>query len=397
MLKGCLAGFGAIDFRFDLPSKDPAGPTISIFLHDIQESVPVAGDGERALIAQPDHGELEATHVQCCYKISYWNLNSDNGERQPDNQPLMVMNSVLNALLNHRELKDIPGSHCRIASTQDSFNGNSGFWQPINNKPKLSFSYFVIAPLLIKGQKAETTTPPFFQENVENNNLTASGDLATDLAPSLRLTNSDEMSTSSALEMALLLNNHVLFAQTEQPISHTSQMNTVQTEFEINSPFNQQDFIGKSDEVSTPSALEMAPSLNNQDFPAQPEQPISHASQMNTIQAELEMNSPYNQQYFIEKTEHRLTVELLTTLQQSVMMHEVAINVRLKVCPLIKDQQIGVSVMLTGKVAQSTLYEISRIMQRWLQYGVDDYALGQINVLAWQHEEFAPITADYLN
>lgn len=165
----------------------------------------------------------------------------------------------------------------------------------------------------------------------------------------------------------------------------------------MNPPYNQQNFIGKSDEVSTPSALEVEPSLNNQDLPAQTEQPISHVSQMNTVQTEFGMNSPYNQQDFIGKTEHRLTVELLTTLQQSVMMHEVAINLRLKVCPLIKDQQIGVSVILTGKVAQSTLYEISRIMQRWLQYGVDDYALGQINVLAWQHEEFAPITADYLN
>ncbi|WP_440974370.1 DUF4255 domain-containing protein [Pseudomonas koreensis] len=154
----------ACDIRFDLPEEEPGLPTISVFMYDIQEDVQMRGSERRTFVQGSSAYEPGCAHVQCCYRITYWNQKQGKGgdidAAQPSNQALLIMNRVLNALLNNRELPNIPNSYSRIMTPTDGLNTLGNFWQAMDNKPKLSLSYAVTVPVKLYGPKSSGSLTP---------------------------------------------------------------------------------------------------------------------------------------------------------------------------------------------------------------------------------------------
>lgn len=154
----------ACDIRFDLPEEEPGSPTISVFLYDIQEDVQMRSGERRAFSSGLNNYEPGCAHVQCNYRITYWNQKQGKGgdinAALPGSQALLVMNRVLNALLNNRELPAIPNSYSRVMAPSDGLNTLGHFWQAMDNKPKLSLSYAVTVPIKLYGKKASGSLTP---------------------------------------------------------------------------------------------------------------------------------------------------------------------------------------------------------------------------------------------
>lgn len=162
-----------LHIRFDLPEEEPGTPTISIFLYDVQEDLQMRSGERRAFLRGKEHYEPGVAHVQCCYRITYWNQkqgkSADTDAAQPGNQALKVMNRVLIALLNNRELPGM-SSYCRVIPPSEGLNSLGNFWQAMDNKPKLSFSYLVTVPLKLYGPP-QAPVNPVCVANVEVMNM----------------------------------------------------------------------------------------------------------------------------------------------------------------------------------------------------------------------------------
>lgn len=154
----------ACDIRFDLPSEEPGCPTISVFLYDIQEDVQMRNGDRRNFIKGSQDYEPGCAHVQCFYRITYWHQKQGSGGdtdgAKPNSQAVVVINRVLNALLNNRELPTIASSYSRIMAPSDGLNTLGNFWQAMDNKPKLSISYAVTVPIQLYGRKTEGSMKP---------------------------------------------------------------------------------------------------------------------------------------------------------------------------------------------------------------------------------------------
>ena len=137
-----------IDIRFDLPdpANPPPEPIVSVFLYNIFEDLELRLGESRAFKA----GQLHPGKVNvCCYYIiTYWDRHDAGTNSAPsgaaDNQAMLVMNQVLNALINSRQLASIPGAYARIIPPKDQgLSSLANFWQSLGNKPRLLLNYVV--------------------------------------------------------------------------------------------------------------------------------------------------------------------------------------------------------------------------------------------------------------
>lgn len=138
-----------VDIRFDLPelNSPPIQPTISVFLYDMHEDMVLNMAESRQYIG----GVLRPVSINMCcnYLIMYWDKVAAEGSPDggPRNQTIIVMNQVLNALLNHRQLNEFPGAFTRVNQPKERLNSLGNFWQSLGNRPRLLLNYAVTIPV----------------------------------------------------------------------------------------------------------------------------------------------------------------------------------------------------------------------------------------------------------
>lgn len=138
-----------VDIRFDLPDpgSPPIKPTVSVFLYDMHEDLLLKSSESRAYIL----GRLAPARVNVCcnYLIMFWDKPATEGSSGGGarNQAILVMNQVLNALINNRQLKDLPGAFTRVMPPPEGLNSFGSFWQALGNRPRLVLNYAVTVPI----------------------------------------------------------------------------------------------------------------------------------------------------------------------------------------------------------------------------------------------------------
>lgn len=155
----------SVAIRFDLPDVNAtqADAAISVFLYDIHEDLQLRTAESRGF--NPGTGRLSAgwVNIQCNYLITYWEstgpaTDAGNPDSQPDNQAIQVMSQVLDALINNRQLADIPGAYTQIIPPKENLNSLGNFWQSLGNRPRLSLHYCITVPVSLS-DKREVATP----------------------------------------------------------------------------------------------------------------------------------------------------------------------------------------------------------------------------------------------
>lgn len=143
--------------RFDLPEPDvpPSEPTVSVFLYDIYEDLQL-----RTAESRPYNGGVllpGRVNVCCNYLIMYWDKPATEGgpDGGPENQATVIMNQVLNALINNRQLTGIPGAFTRVIPPKEELNSLGNFWQSLGNRPRLVLNYAVTVPVSQTGRRTD--------------------------------------------------------------------------------------------------------------------------------------------------------------------------------------------------------------------------------------------------
>jgi hypothetical protein len=77
------------------------------------------------------------------------NSESGNPGNAPDSTSIKVMNQVINALVNSREIDGMPGAYARVIPPKAELNSLGNFWQSLGNKPRLSLNLSVTVPLML--------------------------------------------------------------------------------------------------------------------------------------------------------------------------------------------------------------------------------------------------------
>jgi hypothetical protein len=163
-----------VAIRFDLPDPEslPAEPTISVFMYDIHEDLRLNSKESR----QYREGMLVPGKVNICcnYLITYWGVNqaTSNGSpgSGPNNQAIIVMNKVMNALINSRELLGMPGAFTRVMPPKEELNSLGNFWQSLGNKPRLALNYVVTIPVSLNDKQESVPPVKSSQLNLEKRN-----------------------------------------------------------------------------------------------------------------------------------------------------------------------------------------------------------------------------------
>ncbi|MCC8466817.1 MULTISPECIES: DUF4255 domain-containing protein [Photorhabdus] len=142
-----------VDIRFDLPDIDsiPSKPTISVFLYDVHEDLQLRSAEPKRYNPVTNLLLPGWVNINYNYLITYWHSNKpsvdgSSPDSQPDNQAAKIMTSVLNALINHRQLPKIPGAYTKVIPPQENLNSLGNFWQALGNRPRLSLLYSITAP-----------------------------------------------------------------------------------------------------------------------------------------------------------------------------------------------------------------------------------------------------------
>ncbi|AWK41534.1 DUF4255 domain-containing protein [Photorhabdus laumondii subsp. laumondii] len=153
-----------IDIRFDLPEINSiqSEPTVSVFLYDINEDLQLRSAEPRRYNPMTSTLLPGWVNINCHYLITYWDANkpssdSSSPDSQPNNQAAQVMTRVLNALINNRQLTDIPGAYTRIIPQQENLNSLGNFWQALGNRPRLSLMYSITVPMKLQNIKDNIT------------------------------------------------------------------------------------------------------------------------------------------------------------------------------------------------------------------------------------------------
>ncbi len=138
----------AICFDMPDPENPPATPTVSVFLYSVQEDLEL----RHGITRQFDGSKLipRKVNLKCDYQITYWEAKSAEPGTGPTasaaSQAMRIMNQVINALINNRELKDFPTSYTRVIAPQELTN-LSHFWQALGNKPRLCLNFSATVPV----------------------------------------------------------------------------------------------------------------------------------------------------------------------------------------------------------------------------------------------------------
>ncbi|HED2503826.1 TPA: DUF4255 domain-containing protein [Serratia marcescens] len=154
-----------VAIRFDLPDVDAtqSDAAISVFLYDIHEDLQLRTAESRGFNAGTKRLSPGWVNVKCNYLITYWEstgpaTDAGNPDSQPDNQAIKVMSQVLAALINNRQLADIPGAYTQVMPPKENLNSLGNFWQSLGNRPRLSLNYCVTVPISLS-DKGEEVTP----------------------------------------------------------------------------------------------------------------------------------------------------------------------------------------------------------------------------------------------
>lgn len=154
-----------VAIRFDLPDVDAAqsDAAISVFLYDIHEDLQLRTAESRGFNAGVGRLLPGWVNVKCNYLITYWEstgpaTDASNPDSQPDNQAIQVMSQVLAALINNRQLADIPGAYTQVIPPKENLSSLGNFWQSLGNRPRLSLNYCVTVPISLS-DKGEELTP----------------------------------------------------------------------------------------------------------------------------------------------------------------------------------------------------------------------------------------------
>lgn len=153
-----------IAIRFDLPDVNAtqSDAAVSVFLYDIHEDLQLRSAGSRGFDAGSGRLLPGWVNVQCNYLITYWESSSpstdaSNPDSQPDNQAIQVMSQVLAALINNRQLADIPGAYTQVIPPKENLSSLGNFWQSLGNRPRLSLNYCITVPISLSDKKEEVT------------------------------------------------------------------------------------------------------------------------------------------------------------------------------------------------------------------------------------------------
>lgn len=166
----------AVEIRFDLPDPEspPVSPTLSVFLYDIYEDVQLRTAESRQYSATGSVLLPARVNVCCNYLLMYWNGPAVEGGPggDPVNQTVVIMNQVLNALINNRQLEAIPGAFTRVIPPKEELNSLGNFWQALGNRPRLVLNYAATVPVSQTAHSAkDTVTPVSVTEQEVDQNL----------------------------------------------------------------------------------------------------------------------------------------------------------------------------------------------------------------------------------
>ena len=145
-----MADNSAHAVQYGLPaSMDPAPTnTISLFLYDVHEDIKIRhGEIPKFNIGKRnfDHGFVWLSY---CFLITLWSTPEGAGDRSQG--LIRGTEGIINALINLRSLTGVPGSNCRVLPPSEELKSLGTFWQALGNKPRLSLSYMVTAPVPLK-------------------------------------------------------------------------------------------------------------------------------------------------------------------------------------------------------------------------------------------------------
>lgn len=163
-----------VAIRFDLPDVDAtqSDAAISVFLYDIHEDLQLRTAESRGFKASSGQLLPGWANVKCNYLITYWEstgpaTDAGNPDSQPDNQAIKVMSQVLEALINSRQLADIPGAYTQVIPPKENLNSLGNFWQSLGNRPRLSLNYCVTVPISLSNKVEEVTPVKTLSATVE--------------------------------------------------------------------------------------------------------------------------------------------------------------------------------------------------------------------------------------
>lgn len=142
--------------RFNMVSKDnlPDGPTVCVFLHDVQEDTGLRQGQPRQYL--PVKGEFapRQVNIRCSYLLTYWD-NVNDKIVKADGQEMLMMNMVLNALLNMQ----LPQSFVRALTSSEQLSGLGNFWQSTGETPRLCLNLTVTIPVTLGPGRKEAPPP----------------------------------------------------------------------------------------------------------------------------------------------------------------------------------------------------------------------------------------------
>lgn len=164
----------AVAIRFDLPDVNAtqSDAVISVFLYDIHEDLQLRTAGSLGFNASTGRLSSSWVNVKCNYLITYWEStgpasDADNPESKPENQASKVMSQVLAALINNRQLANIPGAYTQVIPPKENLNSLGNFWQALGNRPRLSLNYCVTVPVSLDDKGGDVTLVTSLSTTVE--------------------------------------------------------------------------------------------------------------------------------------------------------------------------------------------------------------------------------------
>lgn len=163
-----------VAIRFDLPDVDAmqSDAAVSVFLYDIHEDLQLRTAEPRGFNAVTGRLLPGWANVKCSYLITYWESTSPatdagNPDSQPDNQAIKVMSQVLAALINNRQLANIPEAYTQVMPPKENLNSLGNFWQALGNRPRLSLNYCVTVPISLRDKGEEVPPVKSWSATVE--------------------------------------------------------------------------------------------------------------------------------------------------------------------------------------------------------------------------------------
>lgn len=165
----------SVAIRFDLPDVDAvqSDAAISVFLYDIHEDLQLRTAESRGFNAGAGRLLPGWVNVKCNYLITYWEstgpaTDASNPDSLPDNQAIQVMSQVLSALINNRQLANIPGAYTQVIPPKENLNSLGNFWQSLGNRPRLSLNYCVTVPISLMDNGEDVTPVKTMATSIEH-------------------------------------------------------------------------------------------------------------------------------------------------------------------------------------------------------------------------------------